>query len=55
MRVLLAASQRATGAGGTFGLRGVHGQPARALRLTGLDRVLHEAGPQGEVDARSHG
>ncbi|NMO92896.1 STAS domain-containing protein [Actinomycetospora sp. TBRC 11914] len=55
MRVLLGASQRVTGAGGTFGLRGLHGQPQRALRLTGLDRVLREAGPTGELDARSHG
>lgn len=55
MRVLLGASQRVTGTGGTFGLRGLHGQPQRALRLTGLDRVLHEAGPAGELDARSHG
>ena len=44
MRVLLGASQRATAAGGTFRLRGVHGQPGRALRLTGLDRVLCDAG-----------
>ncbi|MDL5159220.1 STAS domain-containing protein [Actinomycetospora termitidis] len=40
MRVLLGASQRVDGGGGTFVLRGVHGQPSRALRLTGLDRVL---------------
>jgi anti-sigma B factor antagonist len=44
MRVLLGASQRATAAGGTFRLRGVHGQPGRALRLTGLERVLCDAG-----------
>jgi anti-sigma B factor antagonist len=44
MRVLLGASQRVTSAGGAFHLRGVVGQPARALRLTGLDRVLREAG-----------
>jgi anti-sigma B factor antagonist len=44
MRVLLGASQRVTSAGGAFHLRGVHGQPGRALRLTGLDRVLREAG-----------
>jgi anti-sigma B factor antagonist len=43
MRVLLGASQRASAAGGEFHLRGVHGQPSRALRLTGLDRVLREA------------
>ncbi|MCD2196013.1 STAS domain-containing protein [Actinomycetospora endophytica] len=43
MRVLLGASQRVTAAGGAFHLRGVHGQPSRALRLTGLDRVLREA------------
>jgi anti-sigma B factor antagonist len=55
MRVLLGASQRVTATGGTFGLRGVHGQPKRALRLTGLDRVLRDAGATGEVDARSHG
>lgn len=55
MRVLLGASQRVTSGGGTFGLRGLHGQPRRALRLTGLDRVLHETGPSGELDARSHG
>ena len=36
------AAQTATG--GTFRLRGVHGQPGRALRLTGLDRVLCGAG-----------
>lgn len=40
MRVLLGASQRVAATGGSFGLRGVHGQPSRALRLTGLDRVL---------------
>ena len=55
MRVLLGASKRVTAAGGTFGLRGVHGQPERALRLTGLDRVLREDGPPSTLDARSHG
>jgi anti-sigma B factor antagonist len=40
MRVLLGASQRVAAGGGAFGLRGVHGQVARALKLTGLDRVL---------------
>ncbi|MCD2185992.1 STAS domain-containing protein [Actinomycetospora sp. SF1] len=40
MRALLGASQRVAATGGSFGLRGVHGQPSRALRLTGLDRVL---------------
>jgi anti-anti-sigma factor len=55
MRVLLAASQRVTAAGGEFALRGVHGQPERALRLTGLDRVLRDAGPASELDGRSHG
>ncbi|WP_051085852.1 STAS domain-containing protein [Actinomycetospora chiangmaiensis] len=44
MRVLLGAAQRIDAAGGSFGLRGVHGQVARALRLTGLDRVLGVAG-----------
>lgn len=53
MRVLLGASQRVTSSGGRFHLRGVHGQPARALKLTGLDRVLHEAGRP--LDARSPG
>ena len=43
MRVLLGASQRVGAAGGELHLRGVHGQPSRALRLTGLDRVLREA------------
>jgi anti-sigma B factor antagonist len=43
MRVLLGASQRVSATGGKFHLRGVHGQPGRALRLTGLDRVLREA------------
>ena len=52
MRVLLAASQRVTAAGGEFSLRGVHGQPERALRLTGLDRALRVV---GALDARSHG
>jgi anti-sigma B factor antagonist len=55
MRVLLGAAQRVRADGGRFALRGLHGQPERALRLTGLDRVLHEAGPRGELDARSHG
>jgi anti-sigma B factor antagonist len=40
MRVLLGAAQRIDAAGGSFGLRGVRGQVSRALRLTGLDRVL---------------
>lgn len=40
MRVLLGAARRVATAGGRFRLRGVHGQPSRALRLTGLDRVL---------------
>ncbi|CAA9285530.1 MAG: hypothetical protein AVDCRST_MAG54-3988 [uncultured Actinomycetospora sp.] len=40
LRVLLGAHHRAGEIGATFVLRGVHGQPARALRLTGLDEVL---------------
>ncbi|WP_433803144.1 STAS domain-containing protein [Actinomycetospora sp. CA-084318] len=45
MRVLLGAAQRVGATGGRFGLRGVHGQPSRALRLTGLDRALGSDGP----------
>ena len=40
MQVLLAAARRVAATGGSFGLRGVHGQVSRTLRLTGLDRVL---------------
>ena len=40
LRVLLGGAQRQERAGGTFTLRGVEGQPRRALRLTGLDTVL---------------
>ncbi|PVZ05864.1 STAS domain-containing protein [Actinomycetospora cinnamomea] len=40
LRVLLGAHRRATEVGATFALRGAHGQPARALRLTGLDQVF---------------
>ncbi|GAA4900974.1 anti-sigma B factor antagonist [Actinomycetospora succinea] len=40
LRVLLGAHHRATEAGATFALRGAQGQPARALKLTGLDQVL---------------
>jgi anti-sigma B factor antagonist len=41
LRVLLGAHQRVDGLGGELVLRGVSGQPQRALRLTGLDTVLH--------------
>lgn len=40
LRVLLGAQARARDVGATFVLRGAHGQPARALKLTGLDQVL---------------
>ena len=40
LRVLLGASRRASAGGGLLRLRGVAGQPSRALELTGLDRVL---------------
>jgi anti-sigma B factor antagonist len=40
LRVLLGAQHRAEEAGATFALRGAQGQPARALRLTGLDQVF---------------
>lgn len=40
MRVLLGTAQRVAADGGRFRLRGVAGQPSRALTLTGLDRVL---------------
>jgi len=40
MRVLLGTAQRVAADGGRFGLRHVAGQPSRALKLTGLDRVL---------------
>ncbi|GAA4788121.1 hypothetical protein GCM10023200_23100 [Actinomycetospora chlora] len=40
LRVLLGAQRRASEIGATFALRGAHGQPARALRLTGLDQVF---------------
>lgn len=40
LRVLLGASQRVAERGGTLVLRGASGQPARTLRLTGLDTVL---------------
>jgi anti-sigma B factor antagonist len=40
LRVLLGAQRRALDVGATFVLRGAHGQPARALRLTGLDQVF---------------
>jgi anti-sigma B factor antagonist len=40
LRVLLGAHRRAEEVGATFALRGAQGQPARALRLTGLDQVL---------------
>lgn len=40
LRVLLGAQRRALAAGATFALRGAQGQPARALRLTGLDQVF---------------
>jgi anti-sigma B factor antagonist len=38
--VLLGAHHRAGEVGATFVVRGARGQPARALRLTGLDQVL---------------
>ena len=41
LRVLLGAHRRVAGLGGELVLRGVSGQPRRALRLTGLDTVLH--------------
>lgn len=40
LRVLLAAQARARDVGASFVLRGAHGQPARALKLTGLDQVF---------------
>jgi anti-sigma B factor antagonist len=40
LRVLLGAQRRALEVGATFALRGAHGQPARALKLTGLDQVF---------------
>jgi anti-sigma B factor antagonist len=40
LRVLLGAHHRAGEVGATFVLRGAQGQPARALRLTGLDQVF---------------
>ena len=40
LRVLLGAQARARDVGATFVLRGAHGQPARALKLTGLDQVF---------------
>ena len=40
LRVLLGAHHRAGEVGAMFELRGAQGQPARALRLTGLDQVL---------------
>ena len=40
LRVLLGAQQRAQDIGASFALRGAHGQPARALKLTGLDQVF---------------
>jgi len=43
LRVLLGAHRRVAGLGGELVLRGVSGQPRRALRLTGLDTVLREA------------
>lgn len=44
LRTLLGAAQRVEALGGTFALRGATGQPARTLRLTGLDTVLGGAG-----------
>lgn len=40
LRVLLGAQARARDVGASFALRGAHGQPARALKLTGLDQVF---------------
>ncbi|GLZ47027.1 anti-sigma factor antagonist [Actinomycetospora sp. NBRC 106375] len=40
LRVLIGAHRRAEEVGASFALRGVHGQPARALKLTGLDQVF---------------
>jgi anti-sigma B factor antagonist len=40
LRVLLGAQSRARDVGASFALRGAHGQPARALKLTGLDQVF---------------
>ncbi|MDD7967199.1 STAS domain-containing protein [Actinomycetospora lemnae] len=40
LRVLLGAHRRATEVGAAFALRGARGQPARALKLTGLDQVF---------------
>lgn len=40
LRVLLGAQARARDVGATFVLRGAQGQPARALKLTGLDQVF---------------
>lgn len=45
LRVLLGALQRQQRAGARFRLRGVTGQPERALRLTGLDTVLGGSDP----------
>lgn len=42
LRVLLGAHRRVAGLGGELVLRGVSGQPRRALRLTGLDTVLRD-------------
>lgn len=57
LRVLLGAHRRATEAGATFLLRGAGGQPARALRLTGLDEVLGEVPSQvpGQVPGQVAG
>ena len=40
LRVLLGAQSRARDVGASFALRGAHGQPARAIKLTGLDQVF---------------
>jgi len=40
LRVLLGAQARAHDVGAAFVLRGAQGQPARALKLTGLDQVF---------------
>lgn len=40
LRVLIGAHRRAEEIGASFALRGVHGQPARALKLTGLDQIF---------------
>lgn len=49
LRVLLGAAQRVEQRGARFVLIGVAGQPARALRLTGLDAVLGADTAEGPV------